>query len=163
MKKLILGGVLAAMTVHADQVLTADERVVALTILGEARGEGKMGMYAVACVIQKRSIERSLTPAKVCHEPWQFSIWNAGRGKIKKESELYYLWKSKEMMYARQLARALCSGKKFCQDTTGSANHYCTLKTKPYWSFKKVKMNGKIVKVAIKPVKIIGNHKFYNL
>ena len=163
MKKLILGGVLAAMTVHADQVLTYNERVVALTILGEARGEGKMGMYAVACVIQKRSIERSLTPAKVCLQPWQFSIWNAGRGKVKKESELYYLWKSKEKMYARQLARALCSGKKFCQKTTGSANHYCTLKTKPYWSFKKVKKDGKWIKVAIKPVKIIGNHKFYNL
>jgi spore germination cell wall hydrolase CwlJ-like protein len=151
MKKLILGGVLAAMTVHADQVLTADERVVALTILGEARGEGKMGMYAVACVIQKRSAERSLTPAKVCHEPWQFSIWNAGRGKIKKESELYYLWKSKEKMYARELARALCSGKKFRQDITGDANHYCTLQTKPYWAKDK------------KPTKIIGNHKFYNL
>ena len=108
MKKLILGGVLAAMTVHADQVLTVSERVVALTILGEARGEGKMGMYAVACVIQKRSIERSLTPAKVCHEPWQFSIWNAGGGKVKKERELYYLWKSKSAQEARKLARLVC-------------------------------------------------------
>ena len=81
------------MAAHADQALTLEERTVALTILGEARGEGQLGMYAVACVIQKRSQERNLTPAKVCLEPWQFSIWNAGQGKVKKESELYYLWK----------------------------------------------------------------------
>ena len=163
MKKVIVLACMFGTSVFADQVLTQDERIVALTILGEARGEGKLGMYAVACVIQKRSEERNLSPAKVCLQPWQFSVWNAGKGKVKKESELYYLWKSKEMMYARQLARALCSGKKFCQKTTSSANHYCTLKTKPYWAFKKVKRDGKIVKVAIKPVKIIGNHKFYKL
>ena len=45
-------------TAAADEVLTKDERIVALTILGEARGEGKLGMYAVACVIQQRSCER---------------------------------------------------------------------------------------------------------
>ena len=157
------------MTVHADQVLTTDERVVALTILGEARGEGKMGMYAVACVVQKRSVERKLTPAKVCQQKWQFSVWNGkdrqGKYRLKKESELYYLWKTDRdvMMYARQLARALCSGKKFCQKTTGSANHYCTLKTNPYWAYKKVKKDGKWIKVKITPVKIIRNHKFYKL
>ena len=139
------------MAAHADQALTRDERIVALTILGEARGEGKLGMYAVACVIQKRSQERKLTPAKVCLEPWQFSIWNAGQGKVKKESQLYYLWKSKEKMYARELARAVCSKRKFSQKITGDANHYCTLNTNPSWGKNK------------KPVKIIGNHKFYKL
>ena len=34
-----------------------DSDIVAMTILGEARGEGKAGMYAVACVIAQRSIE----------------------------------------------------------------------------------------------------------
>ena len=134
---------------------------------GEARGEGKMGMYAVGCVIQKRAIERKLTPAKVCQQKWQFSIWNGkdrqGKYRLKKESELYYLWNSKSKMYARELARALCSGKKFCQKTTGDSNHYCTLNTNPYWAKKKVKIDGEYKTVIIKPVKIIGNHKFYKL
>ena len=152
MNKLLITCMLAT-SVVADEVLTRDERVVALTILGEARGEGKIGMYAVACVIQKR--EGKLTPAKVCQKKWQFSIWNGtdrqGKYRLKKESELYYLWDSKEKMYARELARALCSGRKFCQEITGHADHYCTLQTTPYWAKR------------FKPTKIIGNHKFYKL
>ena len=31
-----------------------ESNIVAMTILGEARGEGEAGMYAVACVIQER-------------------------------------------------------------------------------------------------------------
>ena len=135
----------------ADEVLTRDERIVALTILGEARGEGRCGMYAVGCVIQKRTSERNLTPAQVCLQPNQFSIWNAGKGKVKKESELYYLWKSKSMMYARELARAICKNKKLQQEYTGGANHYCTLNTNNYWTRK-----GTVTK-------IIGNHKFFKL
>ena len=39
------------------------EEIVAITILAEARGEGKRGMYAVACVISKRIKERKKTGA----------------------------------------------------------------------------------------------------
>lgn len=153
----------------ADQALTFNERIVALTILGEARGEGKCGMYAVGCVIQKRASERNLTPVKVCLQPKQFSIWNGverGNGLIGlkpliKESELHYLWKSPSMRYARELARAICQGRELDQKFTASANHYYAkwtkegkkkvLTKKPYWT------KGK------KPVKIIGNHVFYRL
>ena len=137
----------------ADEVLTRSERIVALTILGEARGEGKTGMYAVGCVIQKRASERNLTPLKVCLQPYQFSVWNAGKGKVKKESELHYLWKSPSKMYARELARAICQGKKLEQKFTGNANHYhaIKIKKKPYWTKDK------------KAVKVIGNHIFYRL
>ena len=135
----------------ADEALTRDERVVALTILGEARGEGKSGMYAVGCVIQKRASERNLTPAKVCLQPYQFSIWNAGKGKVKKESELHYLWKSKSMNYARELARAICQGKELEQKFTGHANHYCRKEINNYWTKK------------AKAIKVIGKHKFFIL
>lgn len=150
-----------AFNASADEALTKSERIVALTILGEARGEGKTGMYAVGCVIQKRASERNLTPLKVCLQPYQFSIWNAGKGKVKKESELHYLWKSPSKMYARELARAICQGKKLEQKFTGSANHYYAkwtkkgkkkvLTKKPYWT------KGK------KAVRVIGNHVFYRL
>ena len=152
--------------VLADEALTPDERVVALTLLGEARGEGNGGMYAVGCVIQKRAAERNLTPAKVCLQPYQFSVWNAGKGKVKKERELWHLWESKSAPYARELARYLCKGYRFAQDYTGSANHYYSHKIRkqpPYWAFKIEDKNGKKIKRSIKPVRVIGNHSFYKL
>ena len=135
-------------TAYADDVLTPDERIVALTLLGEARGEGKHGMYAVGCVIQKRASERNLTPAKVCLQPKQFSIWNG-----KKEKDLHYLWKAKSAPYARMLARHIVKGDRLTQAYTGNANHYYSsiLKRKPYWA------KGK------SPVKVIGRHVFYSL
>ena len=132
-----------------DEALTRDERVIALTILGEARGEDKIGMFAVACVIQNRMLEHGLSGAKVCLKPWQFTPWNAGGGKVKKERELYYLWKSKSTQEARKLARLVC--KKSLKDITNGANHFCALKSNPYW------IKGK------KPIKTIGKHKFFKL
>ena len=134
----------------ADQVLSRDERIVALTILGEARGESARGMEAVGCVIQKRMDEGNMSASQVCLKPWQFSIWNAGKGKVKKEHELYYLWKSPSMKAAREIARKVCRHG-MNQEITGGANHYCTIKANPYWT------------KGQKPVKIIGNHKFYKL
>ena len=136
-------------SVLADEALTPDERVVTLTLLGEARGEGVTGIYAVGCVIQKRVSNRNFTPAQVCQESWQFSIWNAGKGKIKKESELWHLYKSPSMSYARQLARKICASRKLSQDYTGNADHYYSHKIKkqpPYWAFKIEKdKNGKVI------------------
>jgi hypothetical protein len=155
-------------SVLADEALTPDERVVTLTLLGEARGEGLTGIYAVGCVVQKRSSNRSLTPAQVCQQSWQFSIWNAGKGKIKKESELWYLYESPSASYARQLARKICAGRKLSQDYTGNADHYYShkiMKQPPYWAFKIERdKNGKVIsKKPIKPSKVIGNHSFYKL
>jgi hypothetical protein len=157
-----------AFSAFGDEVLTPDERVVTLTLLGEARGEHMTGIYAVGCVIQKRAANRNLTPAQVCQESWQFSIWNAGKGKIKKESELWYLYESPSKEYARYLARKICAGRKLSQDYTGNADHYYSHKIKkqpPYWAFKIEKdKNGKVIaKEPIKPSKVIGNHTFYKL
>ena len=157
-----------AFSAFGDEVLTPDERIVTLTLLGEARGEGLTGIYAVGCVIQKRSSNRNLTPAQVCQESWQFSIWDAGKGKIKKESELWYLYESPSKGYARQLARKICASRKLSQDYTGNADHYYSHKIRkqpPYWAFKIEKdKNGKVIaKEPIKPSKVIGNHTFYKL
>ena len=134
--------------------MTRDERVTALTILGEARGEGEIGMLAVACVIQRRSREREKTPAEICLQPWQFSIWNAGKGKVKRERDLWHLWDSKHMMYARGLARRLNNEKIVLTDITKGANHYYSkkyLKTPPNHL-----KDGKLT-ITIK------NHVFYKL
>lgn len=150
----------------ADSSLTTEERIVALTLLGEARGESEIGVYAVGCVIQKRAAQRKLTPAQVCLEPWQFSVWNAGKGKVKKENELDYLWDSKCIIvrYAKLVAKSICANQQLNHAWAGNANHYYSTDIKPpYWTYKKVIKNGREVKVPIKPVAKIGKHVFYKL
>ncbi len=110
----LLGAVLVSNAMAAEQ-LTYEEQVVALTILGEARGEKAV-------------------------------VWNG-----KTVGDLKHLFKSPSAPYAIRLAKAMCKGHKLVQAFTGGADHYCTLNTHNYWTRK------------AKPVKIIGNHKFYKL
>ena len=70
----------------ASSELTKEQKVVAITILAEARGEGDKGMGAVAAVIAQRAIDRKQTWQKVCLTKWQFSCWNG-----KKISDLDHL------------------------------------------------------------------------
>ena len=57
-----------------------ERAIVALTIFGEARGEGPEGQIAVANVIRNRAACQrygfGLSPREVCLKPLQFSCWN---------------------------------------------------------------------------------------
>ena len=130
---------------HNTHTLTREQKVVAITILAEARGEGNKGMYAVAAVIAQRSFERKQTPEEVCLKKWQFSCWNG-----KQLKDLEHLLKVKQAKYAILLAKTV---KQLSRDYVGYANHYHAtwMKKKPYWA------KGK------KPVKVIGQHAFYKL
>eukprot|EP00731_Ephydatia_muelleri_P014889 Em0008g609a len=62
-----------------------DVDVLARTLWGEARGEGRTGMEAVASVIINRvdwphegSLWWGNTVEEVCKKPSQFAVWNAG-------------------------------------------------------------------------------------
>ncbi|MAG59209.1 hypothetical protein CMO96_00240 [Candidatus Woesebacteria bacterium] len=122
----------------------SETEIVALTLLGEARGEGDIGMYVVACVIKQRSMERDLSLSEVCLQRKQFSCWNG-------KKDLGYLFKSSSAPYAIRLSRYLIGGGDVQREYINYANHYCTLKTNPYWA------KGK------KPTKTVGNHKFFKL
>ena len=122
----------------------SDEQVVALTLLGEARGEGNTGMYAVACVIKQRSANRRLTLRQVCLQRKQFSCWN-GKGVSTR------LLRSPSAAYATRIARHLVGGGNLELGYVKNADHYCTLRTNPYWA------RGE------ETVAVIGNHKFYKL
>lgn len=122
----------------------SDKEIIALTLLGEARGEGQAGMYAVACVIVQRSIERNLTPRKVCLQSEQFECWNP-------KKSLNHLLKSKSAPYALKLSESIVAGVMPDRKFVKYANHYCNLNCNPYW-----------IK-GIKPVIVIGKHKFYKL
>ena len=147
--------------VHKGHRLGAD-LIVAFTLLGEARGEGKLGMYAVACVIEQRAKNRKLTLVEVCLEEKQFSMWNdihlsrthGGQG----FAMLRKFGNSPSYSYAIQLARKMLvaeqdpkKDKILDQSVTKNADHYHNQQVKPYWANKKNK--------TIK----IGNHIFYKL
>jgi N-acetylmuramoyl-L-alanine amidase len=128
--------------------LTQEQEIIVMTILGEARGEKELGMYAVACVIKQRMDNGKRNGISICTQFRQFSVWNS-RDSDKKLRKL--LNGSKEHLYAITLAKAVTTENGLDKRATNFADHYCTLKTNPYWA------KGK------KPVKIIGNHKFFKL
>ena len=155
----ILGSILVSTAFGAEEPpLTKDEEIIAITLMGEARGEKQVGLYAVGCVIQQRSIERKLTLAQVCLQNkvnkngvrvWQFSCWN-DKPYIETIKRLLKA-NTEQAKYAKMLARAMCKGWRLAQDFTGEANHYHANYVTPYWSKK------------FKPTKRIGNHIFYKL
>ena len=127
---------------HTNAKLTRETKIIAITILAEARGEKQSGMYAVGAVIAQRAFERKRTPTEVCLKKWQFSCWNG-----KQLKDLEYLLKVPQGKYAIALAKNI---KLLSRDFVGYANHYHNNKIKlPYWA------------KGQKPVKTIGNHIFY--
>lgn len=147
--KLVLSVVLGCCAVHGaniDPVL--DENIVARTILAEARSEGSNGMYAVACVIQERAIERHMSPAKICLQPKQFSCWNKATDADKKVKSLKRSWQSD---YAKQLAKQMVAGTDLDRSFVGNANHYHTTSVSPSWSS------------GVQAVAVVGKHKFFKL
>jgi spore germination cell wall hydrolase CwlJ-like protein len=98
----------------ASSELTKEQKVVAITILAEARGEGDKGMGAVAAVIAQRAIE-------------QFSCWNG-----KKISDLDHLLNVPQAKMAIYLAKNM---HRIDRAKIGNANHYYADYIKaPYWA-----------------------------
>ena len=53
-----VAGLLLGIMAQAKPTSERSVKIVAITILAEARGEGQAGMYAVGAVIAQRAIER---------------------------------------------------------------------------------------------------------
>ena len=152
MKKIVLSYIAAATCfvlanetpTHKTETTSKEAKIIAITILAEARGEGEAGMYAVGAVIAQRAFEGKRTPSEVCLKKWQFSCWNG-----KKPKDLAHLLKTPQAKYALLIAKNINN---LSREFVGYANHYHNNKIKPpYWA------KGK------KHVKVIGNHIFYKL
>jgi len=118
--------------------------VVALTLLAEARGEGRDGLGAVAAVISQRAINRGLAAREVCLQPYQFSCWNG-----KTEQDLQDLYRSPMAAFALYLEENI---DRIDRSKINYADHYYADYIKaPYWA------KGR------KPVARIGKHIFYSL
>jgi spore germination cell wall hydrolase CwlJ-like protein len=129
--------------------------VLARTIWGEARGEGKEGMEAVSSVILNRvEVAKRLdgywwgnTIIQVCQKPYQFSCWNKLDPNFKKlisvdEDDMHFAT-------ALRVARRAMLG--FIKDRTYGATHYHTIAIMPDWA------------KGQKPTTRIGHHVFYSL
>jgi len=127
-----------------------DIGIVTCTLLGEARGEGKQGMQAVANAIENRVLKPCWwghTFREVCLKKYQFSCWlpnDPNRGKLLKFSELDPIYG-----VAEELARKAMAGT--LNDITNGATHYYAknIKDLPNWAAGK------------KPCADIGHHLFF--
>lgn len=134
----------------------AEADILARTIWGEARGEGSIGMQAVACVILNRLKIAQVKGrywwgnniTAICRKPYQFSAWNAGDPNYPKmlavteKDDAYFAT-------ASRLARRAVYGK--LEDPTDGATHYHSIGITPIWS------------KGEKPSAVIGDHIFYKL
>lgn len=133
--------------------------VLARTIWAEARGEGYVGMQAVANVIMRRWRMRqegrgypSFGPVKatvrqICLAPNQFSAWREGDPN---RSAALAVTPANMMFYvAQQIATKALFG--HLDDVTYSADHYHTKAVKPSWA------------VASRVTTEVGAHVFYKL
>ena len=129
--------------------------VLARTLWGEARGEGKQGMEAVAAVILNRVRHAANkggywwgnTIIQVCQKPFQFSCWNKADPNFRKlqsvhENDLHFAT-------ALRIARRAVLGR--IEDKTNGAMHYHAAGILPDWAEEN------------QPTARIGHHIFYRL
>ena len=122
---------------------------MAKTIWGEARGEGAIGMQAVANVIMNR-VDRGgwygASIKDVVLKPYQFSCWNdtdPNRAKLDKLTVA-----DLQSSGALQIAQQVINGQ--LPDITGGATEYHNKNILPDWDYSKLKQTVQI-----------GNHIFY--
>lgn len=126
--------------------------ILARTLWGEARGEGSIGMAAVANVIQNR-VENlgwwGHDVVSVCLMPWQFSCWNAAdpnRAKLLAVTD-----EDPQFVTALIIAKQALAG-----DLPDLTEGSTTYKTK--WLAWPASWGAPV------PARVcIGNHAFYNL
>lgn len=147
------GAPLAAAEAASAEVDVVDAHWMALTMWGEARGQGEEAMRAVGHVIdnRRRLGRHGDFATDTVSEAWQFSCWNAGdpnREAIRDIDALpagsreYRLWRA-----ARRIAGEILAGRS--QDPTGGALFYHADYVTPRWSR------------GLEPVASIGGHLFF--
>jgi len=122
--------------------LTLDEQpepvVFACALCGEARGDGRPGMEAVAQVVMNRVNHRNghfgSSAKEVLLRPWQFSCFNKNDPN---RAKMLDFWHSDPKSYAlaEEIVSQALGGA--LPDTVGPATHYCTLVDtlgRPMWN-----------------------------
>lgn len=134
--------------------ISRDQTVLAKTLWGEARGEGKAGMRAVAAVVLNRLRVRYRgcdSVAAVCLDPKQFSCWNGDDVNL---PLMQRLGATPDLDYQNALDIAAQAMAGQVPDPTLNSKHYVATTlpaaAMPTW------LRGKA------PAVVIGRHAFYN-
>ncbi|MDE1901535.1 MAG: cell wall hydrolase [Alphaproteobacteria bacterium] len=124
--------------------------IFARTIWGEARGEGNMGMVAVACVIMNRVKHGGWwgnDVLSVCQKPFQFSCWN--ENDPNREKLIAVDGTDTQFVEATAIAVRVSAGD-YTDLTNGADSYYDRrMATPPIWAANLV------------PTASIGHHIFY--
>lgn len=131
----------------------ADLTVLAKTLYGEARGEGRAGMEAVAHVILNRAKRGGWwgsTVSQVCLHPWQFSCWNKNDPNSKVLEALRIDTDKEPPAYLRAHAAAAAVMAGDVPDPTQGSTHYHADTILPQWA------------AGLEVAAHIGRHRFYN-
>ena len=137
----------------ADAIDVVDAHWMALTMWGEARGEGEEGMRAVGHVIRNRWLAERYGAyvTDTVSQAYQFSCWNAGDpnraamlriDELPADSDGHRQWQT-----AKRLSNEILAGRS--SDPTGGALFYHTSAVQPAWSR------------GVMPVARIGDHLFF--
>jgi N-acetylmuramoyl-L-alanine amidase len=131
--------------------------IVARTIYGEARGDGRVGMSAVACVIANRAANPRWWGddfVGVCLKPYQFSCWNVptpGTADAANHAAML-LANGSDPLFVTALSIAQAAvGKKLADITHGSDSYFAIGSAVPTWA------------TSDKHVVDILHHSFYRL
>ena len=126
--------------------------LIARTIWGEARGDGRTGMIGVACCIMNRARHPRWwghDAGEVCVQPWQFSCWNDGDPN---QHKLISVGASDpDYLIAAEIAATAFGGK--LADVTGGADSYYDrlMPSPPSWA------------AAATPTVTILRHKYFRV
>lgn len=149
------------------EVDMTDREVLARTMWGEARGEGRIGQEAVASVILNRvELAKAFKARKgrnhplygdgtvegACRAPWQFSCWNENDPNLPKL--LAVTMDDRRFSSCMAVAAVALSG--VLDDPTQGATHYHTVKSPP-----NVKQWPPKWAASLTPTVTIGAHIFY--
>lgn len=135
---------------------TAEIDILARTLWGEARGEGNIGMAAVASVIVNRTnldLGNDGRPdwwgegiAGVCQAPYQFSCWNKNDPN---RTQLLSVTEPSDRLFVRARVIAELAAAGLLTDLTQGATHYHAVGVNPPWK------KGATLSITI------GKHLFY--
>ena len=128
----------AAVEQPAAEIDVVDAHWMALTMWGEARGQGEEAMRAVGHVIdnRRRAGMHGAFVTDTVGEAFQFSCWNAGDpnrvaienvDRLREGSRAQLMW-----LAARRLANEIMAGQS--ADPTGGALFYHSVEVAPRWS-----------------------------
>jgi N-acetylmuramoyl-L-alanine amidase len=125
---------------------TYGQEVLAAVLLAEARGEGEVGMRAVAEVVRRRADAQGVSMLVVL-KPGAFSSLNG----TNRDALLRRFHRHAQFPQALEIARLAYNRPEALGNLTRGANHFTHKRERPYWSD------------GYRPVVIIGNHAFYRL